>query len=202
MKELEKLFEEYKIRFNQTERILDNCRACSEMDNESYFYIEYNEKYLINRNGIVWSKENGWRYADVRIAPEKWVIEKDPYNPLWQKFEDEYRWGLSAGRFYSRSRVNHELTSFENYQLLSLKQWYELVYLPELYQPNIGDIGFFFSNVDPLKIHHVSTLIDIPENGYKAANGGKWDFFFKITDPTKPFNKVFEDFKSYVTKKQ
>lgn len=124
MKQVEKLLQEYKIRFNVTDKIKDskNLGGYTSM-------IDFN--VVFNKNGKVY-KNGVWATADVKELPEKWVVEKDETSPLWEQFEKWSRFPLTLpeknDKYFSISADkksiirNEELIFFEEHQYLTLEQ--------------------------------------------------------------------------------
>ena len=140
MKQIEELLKEYSIRFNVAEKIKEEGYPFAPLSyriNRDRATPDVRDGYLCNEQGIVY--ENGvWATADVKEKPEKWVVEKDEGNPLWEKFKEWFGFnlkdnGLFGFRYIGRGSprlISNDLLYFENHQYLTLDQWAEL-FLPK-----------------------------------------------------------------------
>lgn len=102
MKEIEKLLDEYKIRFRDTSEIQGVYRTTNFIPIIRADGIIYNEKGEIrNVNGV-------WKIADLKEAPKRWVIERDENNPIWEEFKDWYNSEMYNFSFYSYRKTYDE----------------------------------------------------------------------------------------------
>lgn len=86
---------------------------------------------------------NDWATADVAESPERWVVERDENNPLWEKFTKQMNVG-NAYRFYSNTGIyDDNILSYPYCQYLTLEQWAGFFLKPE---SKVGDVGVFWDN--------------------------------------------------------
>lgn len=177
MKKIERLLQEYKIRFNVTDRILTENYLFLDLEdiNNGSFASYIDEDRIFNKNGVIF-KNGIWATADVKKLPEKWVVENDETSPLWKKFCKKnkfdypdtpltYRFlGIYQPMNGSNNHIigNDSLISYKGYQYLTLEQWAEFC-LPKVdfsilndedvfYMKSLNDNEFIFKGKDPVKI--------------------------------------------------
>lgn len=148
MDAVNKVVKEYDIRFNVTEQVVGN-KGFLEFEAFKNLYkdeigiilsepkrglhvvkLKDNSLYMFNHYGMV--KDNhGWFAADVKVKPDKWVVEKDENHPMWERFKKyrlrkaKFSEGFTFG-FYSEFERADYLDCFKDHQYLTLNQWYEL----------------------------------------------------------------------------
>ncbi|OJV40850.1 MAG: hypothetical protein BGO29_14885 [Bacteroidales bacterium 36-12] len=198
MEELEKLLAEYKIRFRDTDKFIG-------MSPDEYpFNIQLGERNIWNRHGRVYNI-GVWQIADIKEAPEKWVVKNEKDSPFWETFRywlDNKNYSvalISSGTFYISHVLftSFTLLDFSDHQLLTLEQWHKLIYLPEKNEPKVGDWGIFYNNKEDMDdiVSHLGVLHKIIDNNYWKKQGVvNWEHFYKI-DPNMSLNEIIEDFK-------
>lgn len=100
MEKIEELLAEYRIRFRDTERIKEDgypfkrWQMATDLGEEEFTPYVYGD-VIINRYGTVYGK-GVWATADLKEAPDKWVVEKDKNHPMWSKFARETGWHIEG----------------------------------------------------------------------------------------------------------
>ena len=160
MKTIEKLLQEYKIRFRDTDRIKEEgypfgAGNYDEKGNFDPSIVLSGVSWIRNKYGVVYKKIAGdswrWATADLKEKPDKWVVEIDKSNPKWREFEKWFNLNTwfdldtdSDCMFYSYDFHNStELLSFKDHQYLTLDQWAEF-FLPKVDFGIINDTDVFY----------------------------------------------------------
>lgn len=137
MKTIERLLAEYKTRFRDTDRIKEEGYPFGNDDaiNNGIYAIEFHvgvsPELIRNQNGLVYL-EGKWATADLKEAPEGWVIEKDESHPMWGEFMEWYGEEDTAEsyRYITEYNSAQDLAEYKDHQYLTLDQWAEF-FLPK-----------------------------------------------------------------------
>lgn len=162
---------------------------------------EITENIVYNKNGKVYENDV-WATADIKKLPEKWVVEKDENNPLWEVFcenfaNEEYSEKLLYNEsFFGNIYSENSLEKLEGHQYLTLEQWAEFC-LPKKenmifsdVDKSIGDLGLYFSDIED----EIEQLMKGNITIGKITNiYDRWWFFYKL-DMNKPIPPQINEF--------
>ena len=204
MKTIEELLQEYKIRFRDTEKIKEEgylfSKNCSL--NDGMRELEIKENSIHNKNGKVYDRGK-WATADLKEAPEKWVVEMDKGNKYFEDFKELYEskinmkfeFNLKYYTYDGKVIWSNGINYYKGYQLLTLNQWAEFF----LNEPKVGDWGLYYDDAwcegNRLleNIVEIGTIYNIsPDGKYRVKAGAgcltrSWKYFYKID-----FNKSLQ----------
>lgn len=193
MEEIERLLAEYKIRFRDTDKITNRD------DDRNFMPIIKRNGVVYNENGEIRSVNGAWAIADLKEAPEKWVVEKDESSPIWERFKDKYSNYSNVVFCNSYIHCNKkglhaiaggDLLEFKGYQYLTLEQWRQFFGKPEF---KVGDFGFFYDYSRDKYV--LSTIGEINDHSYPYRVTGVGSFLhFQPIDITKPLDKQIKEF--------
>lgn len=155
MKTLEKLLQEYKIRYKETEEIDEDTYPFSPMFKAHHGFkpaiVWEGEWYsMMNINGEVYQNDI-WATAKITEKPEKFVIERNTEHKHWGDFHEWWSSQLQLGEkdfdgssnYFGIDKINKfsgkSLLDFEGFQYLTLDQWAALL----LDKPKEGDWCLF-----------------------------------------------------------
>lgn len=148
MKTLEKLLQEYKIRYKETEEIDEDTYPFSPMFKAHHGFkpaiVWEGEWYsMMNINGEVYQNDI-WATAKITEKPEKFVIERNTEHKHWGDFHEWWSSQLQLGEkdllgekdfdgssnYFGIDKINKfsgkSLLDFEGFQYLTIDQWAEL----------------------------------------------------------------------------
>ena len=163
MKRIEKLLQEYRIRFRDTEKIKEEGYPWEDEFLTALIPLNsgkrrpaITENRIENKNGLVYMKnENNqaiWATADLKEKPDKWVVEIDEDHPKWDRFlewtESTDRGGWMIQRFKKycshEGWVSNQLDEdFKDHQYITLDQWAEF-FLPKVDFSILNDTDVFY----------------------------------------------------------
>lgn len=154
MKTIEKLLQEYKIRFRDTELIKRDGypfkdRYISNHPEGGYEPIVC-ESEVWNINGQVYGGGGKWATADLKEKPIGWVVDLDKEHPKYNDFIKWYKDKAETskrymfnGRYQSSHSQSDCIFDFKSGQLITLDQWADF-FLPKVDFSILNDTDVFY----------------------------------------------------------
>ena len=157
MKKIRRLLDEYEIRFNVTDEILEEGYPFDSEIKKMEGFSEIRTYEIWNNNGKVYgyqfrTEKPVWATANVKELPEKWVVEKDEDNSLWKRFKERVNNEIDKTdncelQYHNKFMQSNNLLDFSGCQFLTLEQWAEFC-LPKVDFSILNDEDWFYAEDD------------------------------------------------------